>query len=262
MQEQKMRILAINASHRGDKGHTRFLIDKLFQGATMAGAECKVVTLAKLEINRCLSCGQCHTEKHHLQCVYDSKDDVRAVFQKMAKADIIIYATPVYVFSMSGLLKTFIDRMYATGDVSDLRLSESGLMFHHIDHAICSKPFVTLVCCDNLETETPKNVLAYFETFSRFMDAPQVGVLVRNGGRLSGHGKDPALEKRVPKIFDVYAAYKQAGQELATEGRIQRATQRRANQEIVPVPMFGILKRLPLRFLKSNLVERARNMQE
>lgn len=257
-----MKITAINASHRGDKGHTHFLTDKLLQGATAAGAEGDVVTLAKLKINRCLSCGRCHTEKHRLQCVHDGKDDVRTVFQKMAEADIIIYATPVYVFSMSGLLKTFLDRMYATGDVLDLRLSESGLMFHHIDRAISSKPFVVLICCDNLEAETPKNVLAYFETFSRFMDAPQVGVLVRNGGRLSGHGKDAESEKKVPKIFQVYEAYEQAGRELATEGRIRRATQRQANQEIVPVPMFGLLKRLPFRFFKSKFVERAQKMQE
>jgi len=30
----------------------------------------------------------------------------------MAKADIVIYATPVYVFGMSGLLKIFLERFY------------------------------------------------------------------------------------------------------------------------------------------------------
>jgi putative NADPH-quinone reductase len=155
-----MKILAINASHRGERGHTHFLINKLFQGAAAAGAECETVTLARLKINRCLACGRCHTDGHPLQCVYDDKDDVRAVFHKMAGADILIYATPVYVFGMTGLLKTFIDRMNATGDTFDLRMSEKGLMFHHIDRAICSKPFVVLVCCDNLETETPRNVLS------------------------------------------------------------------------------------------------------
>lgn len=257
-----MKIIAINASHRGNKGHTRFLIDRFFEGVSAAGAECEVVTLAALTMNRCLACDRCHTEKSYLHCVHDDKDDVRGVFQKMAEADLIIYATPVYVFGMSGLLKTFLDRMYATGDIYELRLSECGLLFHHIDRAICSKPFVTLVCCDNLEAETPRNVLAYFRTFSRFMDAPQVGVLVRNGGRLSRHGYDPDLEKAVPKIVDVYAAYKQAGRELATEGRIRRATQRRANREIVPAPLFGIMKRLPFKPLKRKIIEQAQKMQE
>lgn len=255
-----MKILAINASHRGDKGHTHFLINELFQGATAAGAECETIALAKLKINRCLACGQCHTDDHPLQCVYDDKDDVRAVFQRMAGADIIIYATPVYVFGMSGLLKTFIDRMNATGDTFDLRMSDTGLMFHHIDRAICSKPFVLLVCCDNLETETPKNVLSYFRTFSRFMDAPRVGVLVRNGGRLSGYGNEPDRQKKFPKILEVYAAYEQAGRELAMEGQIRHATQRRANQEIIPVPFFGLLKRLPFKPLKRRFIQEARKM--
>jgi putative NADPH-quinone reductase len=255
-----MKILAINASHRGDKGHTHFLIDKLFQGATAAGTECETIALAKLKINRCLACGQCHTDGRRLQCVYDDKDDVRAVFRRMAGADILVYATPVYVFGMSGLLKTFIDRMNATGDIFDLRMSKRGLMFHHIDRAICSKPFVVLVCCDNLETETPKNVLSYFRTFSRFMDAPRVGVLVRNGGRLSGYGNEPDRQKKFPTIPEVHAAYEQAGRELAMEGQIRHATQRRANQEIIPVPFFGLLKRLPFKPLKRRFIQEARKM--
>ena len=253
-----MKILAINASYRGNKGHTRFLIDKLFEGAAVAGAECQVVTLAQLKINRCLACGQCQTGEGYLECVHEDRDDVAAVFCQMAEADILVYATPVYVFGISGLLKTFLERFYSRGGSSNLQLSKSGLMFHDVDHATCSKPFVTLVCCDNLEDETPRNVLAYFRTFSRFMDAPQVGVLVRNGGRLSGHGYDPEREKRVPKILNVYAAYEQAGRELAAEGRIRRSTERRANQEIVPVPLFGILKRL--KPFKRIMVERAREM--
>ncbi len=253
-----MNILAINSSYRGDKGHTRFLIDKLFQGAKKAGAECQVVTLASLKINRCLACGKCQTADHHLKCVHDTRDDVAAVFRQMRWADIIVYATPVYVFGLSGLLKTFLERFYGRGDSVDLSISRSGLMFHHVDRSICSKPFVTLVCCDNLENETPKNALSYFQTFSKFMDAPQVGVLVRNGGRLSGHGHDSDREKSVPKILNVYAAYEQSGHELATIGHIRRSTERRANQEIVPVPLFGILKRL--KPFKKIMVERAREM--
>jgi FMN-dependent NADH-azoreductase len=258
---KRMKILAINASHRGDAGHTGFLIDKLFQGATKAGADCELITLTKFKINRCLACEKCHTPEQHLRCVYDDKDSVRTIFNQMAAADLIIYATPVYVFGMSGLLKTFIDRMNATGDTLDLRMSQSGLMFHHIDRAICSKPFVTLVCCDNIESETPKNVLAYFRTFSKFMDAPQVGILVRNGGRLLGHGHDPKRAKQFPKINEIYAAYEQAGRELAIEGHIRRATERRANQEIIPVPMFGIFKRLPFKSFKRKFIEQAQKMQ-
>lgn len=43
-----MKILAINASHQGDKGQTRFFPDRLLQGASEVGAECEVVTLARI----------------------------------------------------------------------------------------------------------------------------------------------------------------------------------------------------------------------
>jgi hypothetical protein len=92
------------------------------------------------------------------------------------------------------------------------------------------------------------------------MDAPQVGMLVRNGGRLSGYGRDPEREKRFPKILKAYAAYEQAGRELAKEGQIRRITQSQANQEIIPAPLFGLLKRLPFRPLKNKFIEEARKM--
>ena len=253
-----MKILAINGSYRGDRGYTRFLIDKLLQGAAEAGAKCQVLTLSCLKINHCLACGQCQTAELRYKCVYDGKDDVQMIFTQMAKADIIVYATPIYVFGMSGLLKMLLEHLYGRGDSSDLRISKSGLMFHQIDHTICSKPFVTLLCCNNLENETPRNTLAYFRTFSRFSDAPQVGTLKRNGGRLSGYDQDPEYEKQIPKISKVYAAYERAGRELVTEGRIRRSTARQANQEIAPVPLFSILKHL--RPFKKVMIVHAQEM--
>jgi hypothetical protein len=148
--------------------------------------------------------------------------------------------------------------MYSTSDVNDLMVTQSGLLFHHIDRSISSKPFVSLICCDNLEDEMPRNVISYFRTFARFMDAPHVGELVRSGGRLAGYGHDPEQCKRFPNLADVYAAFVQAGRELALEGRINPRTQRIASQEIVPVPFFKVLKNLPL-FKKAMLV-RAKKM--
>jgi multimeric flavodoxin WrbA len=241
-----MKILAINASHTGEKGYTQFLIDKIFQGARRSGAECESVALSSIKITPCRGCLVCQTEKHFLKCIYDDKDDVKSVFDRMRKADIIIFATPVYIFSMTGLLKIFLDRINSTANKAEFRVSKSGLFFHHIDSDLCSKPFVTLVCCNNLEDETPRNVISYFETYSKFMDAPRVGLLVRNGGELTGHGKDPEKEKMYPRIFQVYEAYVEAGEELAKTGRISRATQRKADQEVIPVPFFKYIKRLKI----------------
>jgi multimeric flavodoxin WrbA len=263
-----MKIVAINASHRGDQGYTRFLIDLLFQGAVEAGAECEVVTLARLRLNRCQACDNCQQTVQvpvdpaafTPHCVWDLKDDAHLIFEKMAAANLLIYATPIQIFHISGLMKVFLDRLYALGHSSDLRLSEAGLMFHYVDHRIVSKPFVPLFCCGNLEAETPRNALAYFRTFSRFMDAPIVGELVRNGAELAGHGKDTRAAERFPRLQKIYAAYQEAGRELACDGHIRKVTQRRANQEIIPVPLFSLWKRIPVKAVKEGFLRRARKM--
>ena len=252
-----MKIVAINGSHRGENGYTHFLINKLFDGAEQQGAVCEEIILEKLKINFCKACGVCNTEKHLLKCVFDEKDDVAAIFDKMRKADILIYASPVYVFNMSGLMKVFIDRMYSTGNSSDFKLSESGLFFHHISKDIYSKPFVTLICHDSFENECSKNIVSYFDTFSKFMDAPRIGTIIRRSGKLTGHGKDPAKEKQYPKILESYNAIELAGKELVSRGKISRKTQKIASQDIVPVPFFYILKRF--KAFKKKIAERLNN---
>ena len=94
-----------------------------------------------------------------------------------------------------------------------------------------------------MENETSKNVVSYFKTFSRFMDAPQAGTIIRRSGQILGHGKSPEKEKQFPKIFESYQAIENAGKELAKFGKISRKTQKKASQDIIPVPFFSILKK-------------------
>jgi multimeric flavodoxin WrbA len=231
-----MKITAINGSHRGRRGYTQFLIDKFFEGAADEGAECETVVLADHKINQCTGCRICHTRRSYLKCIYDKKDDVTAIFDKMRSADIIIYATPIYIFTMTGLLKNFLDRITSTADSAKLTVSESGLFFHHIDRQLLSKPFVVLTCQDNFEDETCRNVVSYFKTFSNFHDAPLIGVLTRKSGSLSGQGKDKEKEAEYPKILSVYKAIIQSGREVVVNGHISAGTQKKANQNIIKLP--------------------------
>ncbi len=163
------------------------------------------------------------------------------VFEKMAGADLLVFPTPIYVMNMASLLKIFLERLYSTMDISDVRLS-SGLIHHHVNPALSSKPFVVLAVCVNVERETWKNGTSYFRTYAKLMAARQVGVLVRNAATFFDYEKNPALGRDFPRIFAVCSAYEQAGRDLVTRGALRRSTQRRANQEIVPLPFFRILK--------------------
>ncbi|MFA6308473.1 MAG: flavodoxin family protein [Clostridia bacterium] len=231
-----MKILAINSSFRGDNGYTKFLVDKLFAGASQAGAVCENINLAELKINHCIDCQVCQTEKHHLKCIHN--DDAEMVFSKMKMSDIIIFATPIYVLDLSSLLKTLLERLYFTCEINCFKLTKSGLPFHDIDPSICSKHFVYLITCDNASTETTKPAETYFKTYSRFMDTKIVGALVRRTGALVGHGKDREREKMFPAILKIYDAFNEAGRELAILGKILPSTQRRANKAIIHVSYF------------------------
>jgi NAD(P)H-dependent FMN reductase len=239
-----MKLLALNASHRGEKGITARLLARLGEGAQQAGAGFETLTLARLKINRCLSCRHCQEDKNHLQCVYNDKDDARFVFDRMAEADLLIFATPIYLMTMSGLLKNLLDRTYATMDISDVRLM-GGLIHHHVNPAISRKPFVTLLVCSNLENLSWRNAAEYFRIYARFMEARQVGLLVRNASDLFAAQHAEAMQRRFPKIPQVWAAFEQAGRELAERGAVSWQTARRASQEVIPVPFFGLLKHLP-----------------
>ncbi len=239
-----MHILSINGSHRGEKGWTHALLSRLKTGAESAGASFEMITLAKVKINRCLGCRKCQTADQHLECVYAEKDDAAAVFAQMKAADLLIFATPIYMMTFSGLMKTLFDRFYSTMDVNDMRMSAHGLIHHHINPAISSKPFVSLICWSNLEAASAANAVHYFRTYARFMEAQHVGELLRNGTPLLDFDRDHPDQTRFPRIHRVYEAYEQAGRELAARGRISAKIQRHANQELISLPAFGLLKRL------------------
>jgi multimeric flavodoxin WrbA len=243
-----MKILAINGSHRGRLGCTQLLLDKMGEGAQSAGGEFETEVLAERKINSCLACGFCGKPENLGHCVYETEDDVKDIMDKMRAADIVVYGSPVYVFGLTGRMKTFLDRLNSTGTGEGLCLTQSGLIFHPADRRVIGKPLVILTLCANLEQETVKNTLSYFSTFAQYVDAPIVGTLVRKMSMM-------LEEKDSPHVQEVLAAYVQAGAELVSQGRIGSGTERRANQHLLKIPFLDFL--LHFRAFKRRAVEQA-----
>lgn len=233
-----MKIIAINASFRGSKGYTQFLINKLFEGSKEKGAECETIVLSEYNIKRCTGCFSCQSKARLYTCIYDGQDDTKLIYDKMRAADIIVFATPVYVFNMSSLLKNLFDRYPSTSDCSSINISKKGLFFHDIDKKLCSKPFVTLICQDNLENETYKNIISFFKTYSKFMDAKYLGNFVRKSSFLAKQGKDTSVLDKYPELISIYQAFAEAGKELVTIGKIKSKTQMTANKELIHIPIL------------------------
>lgn len=102
-------ILIISASLSGTN-NTKKLCEQFKKGALEAQNNVELLELRGKKINNCLGCNTC--QNNGGVCVF--KDDVPTILNKMLAADIIVLASPVYFYSITGLLKTLIDRSYAT----------------------------------------------------------------------------------------------------------------------------------------------------
>ena len=97
-------VLIISTSPRKG-GNSDMLATEFAKGAKEAGNEVDVVNLAGKKIEFCRGCLSCvKTQK----CVID--DDAAEVRDKMLSADVIVWATPIYYYCISGQMKTMIDR--------------------------------------------------------------------------------------------------------------------------------------------------------
>lgn len=100
-------VLIISTSLRNNS-NSEILAHETEHGAKEAGHEVDFVTLKDKEIKFCKGCLACQKLGH---CVIN--DDANEITEKMKNADVIVWATPVYYYEMSGQMKTMIDRANA-----------------------------------------------------------------------------------------------------------------------------------------------------
>lgn len=105
-------VLIISTSLRNN-ANSEILAHEMERGAKEVGHNVEFVTLKDKEIKFCKGCLACQNLG---KCVID--DDANIITAKMKDADVIVWATPVYYYEMSGQMKTMIDRansLYSTG---------------------------------------------------------------------------------------------------------------------------------------------------
>ena len=68
----------------------------------------EVVELSSFKVNYCIGCNNCF---FHGYCKLDTFDDFKHIRNKVLESDIIVFASPVYAHNISGIMKTFFDRI-------------------------------------------------------------------------------------------------------------------------------------------------------
>ena len=103
-------ILIIQGGGR-PKGNTAQLVAAFKRGAEEAGHQVEVVSLIKKEVKGCLGCNACRYGKPCIQ-----KDDFSELAPKIKAADLIVFASPLYFWTLSSRIKALIERFYCIAE--------------------------------------------------------------------------------------------------------------------------------------------------
>jgi multimeric flavodoxin WrbA len=102
-----MRILGFSGSPR-QKGNTEILLSEVLEVARMAGCETEDFLMSGKQVAPCDACGTCFELG---ACIV--QDDMQELYDKLERADAVIFGSPVYFGSVSAQTKAVMDRMFA-----------------------------------------------------------------------------------------------------------------------------------------------------
>ena len=101
------KVLIISSSPRKN-GNSQALCVQFAAGAEAAGNQVQLIRLAEKKIGFCYACDGCM--RNGGTCV--QKDDMAEILRLFQKADVLVFATPIYFYGITAQMKTFIDRTY------------------------------------------------------------------------------------------------------------------------------------------------------
>ncbi|MBQ8507949.1 MAG: flavodoxin family protein [Clostridia bacterium] len=106
------KIIILNGSPRAN-GNTAALAGAFTRGAQEAGNEVSCFNLQQMNIHPCLGC--CKGGKDpESPCV--QKDDMDKIYPSYREADVVVLASPLYYWTISGQLKCAFDRLFTVAE--------------------------------------------------------------------------------------------------------------------------------------------------
>ena len=105
-----MKVTIFNGSPR-KKGNTATLTASLKDKIKAAGASVSEYFLYHMDIKGCMNCGSCRTKDGLKECVI--KDDAVKLLDKFVSSDLIIFASPIYMWHLTASLNAFIERLHS-----------------------------------------------------------------------------------------------------------------------------------------------------
>ena len=224
-----MEVLAFNSSPRKDKGNTALILNPFLEGMKEAGADVELFYTKDLNIKPCQGGFTCWI-KTPGQCF--QKDDMQMIYPKLG-ADIIVFASPVYVDGINGPLKNLIDRCIPVAEpFIELR---DGHCRHPLSDKTATKAgkVVLVSTCGFWEVDNFEPAVFHMKAACRNMSRTFAGALIRPGA----HMFQAMLAMGAP-VKDIVEAAKEAGRQLVKDGEMSDDTLKIISREIIPLEMF------------------------
>lgn len=183
------KILVVMGSPR-EKSNSSILARQVGGGAKAAGAVVEYVTLHELDIHPCNACDACLNGS---SCVIE--DDMQALYPKIRACNVLVLATPVYWFTVSAQMKTFMDRWYAFGGeqaYAALAGKRVGIVLTYGD----TDPF----------SSGAVNALRAFQDGFRYVGAEIVGTVYGTANKEGEIRNNQALMEKAAQLGEALAA--------------------------------------------------------
>lgn len=170
-------IVILSGSPRKN-GNTDRLVAAFIAGAKATGKNVRLFRVAEMGIAPCLGCNACF--KHPGVCA--QKDDMTEIVTAIGQADTMVFASPVYYFSVSAQLKTVIDRMYVFLQVG-MPVKEAAL----------------LLTCGAATTDAAEPSVAMFRMIASYQKWREAGIVIAPNlhipGEIDGRPELAAAQK-------------------------------------------------------------------
>lgn len=101
------KIIVLVGSERKN-GNTERLVQAFCKGASQNN-DIEIISVREYKVKACVGCNTCFDRPEH-DCFQD--DDMRIIYEKIAGADILVIASPVYFYGISSQLKAIVDRLH------------------------------------------------------------------------------------------------------------------------------------------------------
>jgi multimeric flavodoxin WrbA len=178
------KIVILNGSPR-KRGNTSRLTKSFTEGARSAGHEVTEFFLYGMNIHGCLGCFGGHSSR---ECPCVQKDDMAAIYPKVKEADVVVLASPLYYWNISGQLKLAMDRLFALEEGEEQKLRGNG------------KACILLMAAEGDDFE---DALTYFNHLMKHMQWKNLGAVLAGGNMAAG---DIAGKPELQKAYDLGAS--------------------------------------------------------